>query len=840
MYKLRFRCNRPFLAVSVLVAVSVLILVIKCYPDCVMEVNLFFFAFLEVVVSMVVAYFVAENAPPSDFVRAALTVLLVTMLYGALGNLVSQTTMVLPDFAMLINYLQWIVMDIGGAVATFALYKVEPVSIYAPDSRLSGKTTEPKCAPETKSGPHLFAQSKAHMPSSASSDAQTSRLDSKEGMSASSLLNVLEKLINLKARTPKNEVLVQEITTAESEANSSQVTETTELKIEEKKSAPSPTRVVAQRKKTTSTFTKLQALSKSGTGALQKSLSGEAKEERDAEGLCSILDRLETSKFGDDELSAHSLFSGEHKVTPTDMASESERKGQTDDSPNAFPVRTTKETEHLDKSAVEPNLTNPVKPEIPLVPVVPTDKKTEPLCSEVIEPDKIDIGARLMGALSSLPKDTSLSPVVEAKLDKTQAAAVSASSETLAVKNKVSSEMDEKAETAKLPESQAYMEPSPKKSEASSVSTKVDSLTIGIVEEKETLLGSGVDGAIDDVFSNLVPQEALREVKDRVPIEEPKVVEDLTVSPQANLKEPNLVDEAGMAASEKALFDSGVDKEIEDIFSNLAPPEAQVDVSEAVLAKIRRVEEAQLSEDEAASSAQALPQAQKVQTKDPKTAPPSTQSAQSPAEVKEGSSANATTSEFEIPLTKASDFKPVQHEALREFGRLSAKSALPPAQCESTGTMKTIGKLLNEVQVVVKIIEAERTGTSFGAGLATARVVSAVKGEGIKLLLSQIDTYPEVIGSIIVGLDGLVIVSTLGEAMDKDMLGAMSVAVMGSSGLATKKLEVGQLKQMVLVSDSTITVLTDVDVGILAVFMETTAVDKIDGLLKAIHDTIHG
>lgn len=36
------------------------------------------------------------------------------------------------------------------------------------------------------------------------------------------------------------------------------------------------------------------------------------------------------------------------------------------------------------------------------------------------------------------------------------------------------------------------------------------------------------------------------------------------------------------------------------------------------------------------------------------------------------------------------------------------------------------------------------------------------------------------------------------------------------------------------------TVLTDVDVGILAVFMDRIDLTKIDGLLETIHKTIHG
>jgi hypothetical protein len=44
----------------------------------------------------------------------------------------------------------------------------------------------------------------------------------------------------------------------------------------------------------------------------------------------------------------------------------------------------------------------------------------------------------------------------------------------------------------------------------------------------------------------------------------------------------------------------------------------------------------------------------------------------------------------------------------------------------------------------------------------------------------------------------------------------------------------------VFITDSSITVLTDVEVGILAVLLDNLEINKIDGVLQTIHDTIHG
>lgn len=153
--------------------------------------------------------------------------------------------------------------------------------------------------------------------------------------------------------------------------------------------------------------------------------------------------------------------------------------------------------------------------------------------------------------------------------------------------------------------------------------------------------------------------------------------------------------------------------------------------------------------------------------------------------------------------------------------------------------MKTIGKLLIDVQAVENIIKTGESG-QIGKNLATARVISTMRGEGIQALLAKIDSYPGLAGSLVVGHDGLVVSATLPPELDRDAMGVLSVACVSTTNLGTRKLEIGKLRQMVLITDTTISVLTDVDVGILAVFMKSNDVSKIDGLLDTIHETIHG
>lgn len=207
----------------------------------------------------------------------------------------------------------------------------------------------------------------------------------------------------------------------------------------------------------------------------------------------------------------------------------------------------------------------------------------------------------------------------------------------------------------------------------------------------------------------------------------------------------------------------------------------------------------------------------------------------------------------ESPAPSAIDFSPSSPAAgavppaessstgkIKEFGKLSA-SAMKVDSGSEQGAMKSIGKQLLDVQAVENIIKAGETRQRIGSGLTTARVISAARGEGIKTLLSKIDTYEGVVGSLIVGHDGLVIASTLAPELDKDTLGALSTAMYSHLGIATDKLERGKLGQVLFrTQGDKLTVLTSVAVGILAVFADHTKTEEVDGLLKAIEVTVRG
>lgn len=185
--------------------------------------------------------------------------------------------------------------------------------------------------------------------------------------------------------------------------------------------------------------------------------------------------------------------------------------------------------------------------------------------------------------------------------------------------------------------------------------------------------------------------------------------------------------------------------------------------------------------------------------------------------------------------------KAAPSQEMKEFGKLSPNAAHNQETGQEQGSMKAIGRQLIDAQAVENIIKAGENRTKIGSGMTTARVISAARGEGIQTLLHKIDGYDGVIGSLIVGHDGLVIASTLKTGIDKEVMGAMCHAMHSHLDVATKKLAQGKLHQAIFLSpNAQLTVLTSVAVGILAVLSDETKPDQLDGLLSAIETTIHG
>jgi predicted regulator of Ras-like GTPase activity (Roadblock/LC7/MglB family) len=560
-------------------------------------------------------------------------------------------------------------------------------------------------------------------------------------------------------------------------------------------------RLQAMKRRNTSTFTKLQSLSASDQ---LRPATPEVVQESEPDSLKSLLDRLDEGTT-EAKVEAPVEEVKEPLEAPFELTIDFIFKAE--EAAKAAPVAEKKvEAEPAARSSVSERLTEH-KEEV----IVEAIDESDPIAS-------LDLSAKL-NDLDSEPEETA-TPEEQVAAPQEEAEEVEEEEEGGALfEGGVDSDIDNIFSNLAPPEAQMEVKDSPIAAKAEPASASIVDNQAGEEEDddeedKGVLFGDGVDQDIDNIFSNLAPPEAQKEVKDVLPAAKSE-----TKAAPAPVAEPEEEEEEEKS---EGLFGENLGEELDTIFSNLTSEE-QKEVTNETLNKVKKAGD----QDEKAEEKAPVKEEVKVEEK------PAVKEAakQAPEETK---------TEGEAAKPEAAKYKEV-----KEFGRLSGRSAnQPKTQSESVGTMKTIGKLLLDVQAVENIIKAGET-KKIGSGLSTAKVISAARGEGIKNILTAIDTYEGVTGSLIVGHDGLVIASTVGQGWDKDMLGALSTALLSTSNLATKKLEIGKLRQMVLLTELApdsykSTVLTDVDVGILAVFMDRIDLTKIDGLLETIHKTIHG
>jgi uncharacterized protein len=903
MYKLTSRRKR-YLFVLALAIFGALVVVLPSHnPDKTWTLSFFVLILIELVLSGLFAVLFYPKANPIQLVQIGLTISSFVVFLGGIGSIGSGVTRALPGGDIVISWVQLAIMNLGGVVSTLALWTlaVTKTVLEAP-SETEVNSNEVVARLKTES-----ARSRDKMPAFGDEDlAQNSAVRSSQSGIPSA--NPSASQSGMPAQRGSNSGQGMPAATA------------------------STTRLTSQGKKGSSTFTKLQALSASGTGSLQNSPGESLISEPD--GLKSILDRLDTPGAPANEAPAAPAA----KILDVPPASPPVRPTAPESKPSASLPGADKAPP---KSSISSRLVGVVTGNrIPSV--EPPEKIIEPPFQSAVSNLELDsIPTPAAEAEKAVVKEFSIADLESIPTPKV-AESKEAEGEPDLSKFDLDSiptpKVDAKAEVTHEPvEARAEPEAKPEvktggisstfaakanaiKSkfvgaggpEAKRSSTSLDAMKTDIANKKEealnptvkadappkepvtevvaevapepqeeaasNLFGKGVDNDLDDIFSGLAPAEAQREFDPSlVNKEEPPVVSEgeeapatgifgvkvdnevddifSTLAPAESLKEfkkpepePEHESEPVSAPVAKAerdgIFDESVNDELDDIFSNLAPAEAQMTVKDKE--RIAAQEESAEAMSEALPEAESEPESFAPEVAETAVVAQEESFAPQPQQPEESfEPVEAPQSESEgmmiNPVTK--------NKEVKEFGRLSSRAANVTGQAPPTvGTMKTIGKLLLDVQAIENIIKSGEEGT-IGAGLTNARVITAQRGEGIKALLAKIDSYDGVIGSLIVGHDGLVIAATVGTGMDKDILGALSTALLSTSNLATLKLDIGKLRQMVLLTEHgangtsakpVTTVLTDVEVGILAVFLDTQNLEQVDGLLVAIHETIHG
>lgn len=144
----------------------------------------------------------------------------------------------------------------------------------------------------------------------------------------------------------------------------------------------------------------------------------------------------------------------------------------------------------------------------------------------------------------------------------------------------------------------------------------------------------------------------------------------------------------------------------------------------------------------------------------------------------------------------------------------------------------SIGKMLVDQNALEEIIKKAEKGGK--AGLTTTQVITAVKGRSLDTLLVDINNVSGILGSIIVGKDGLVIANTMPENVDKDLVGALTSSLFTNIDNQVKKMKKGNLKRLTVETSSGLYILTEIEMGTLVVFGKEEQKVNLSDIYKSI------
>ena len=811
MYKLAIRRQRFFFLGTLLLCFGLVIFLPSHTADKVVKMPLLALLLAEIVIAAAFSSFCYRRTPAYEIIKAATIFLAICFAVGTIGNLTLQIYQPLSSGEVLISLIQLVIMNIGGFASTYALCELKPGPNYTP--------MEAAAADNVRTSKRRGYVSATRLPAQPASEDLNVASDSPVSLSAPSSSQTDKSAIPPGVASPSSSAL--ESTTSRTGKEASNAAPTRPQRFDQP-SSQTEQRITNQRiqvhsKRNTTTFTKLQALSVTHR-ELVPTQAGE-----ETPGLKSILDRLDEQADEADEANAANEAAA--VVAALEAAKTTEQlTTMATSQPVSKEQLTPTNKDALKRSNADSKLLGVVsRHRLPAL-----NPQTESLAAA----SQLTVASH-QGIADALSKQT-----VENRDTKTDELSdtygfPSAKEDDLPALIKTTTtgptppSVDESGQPIAEPElaqpepaQPEPAQPEPAQSEPAklfeaNLDDQVDEAFARLVPHeaqkevnlpstaKTDLIGADLDNQVDQAFSALVPPEAQREVSS---VSSPQSTTDQKEEPQPA----------------KGLFASALSDEIDDLFAQIAPEEAHRSVSDRQkIITSSNVESDQISFAPPSSKVEVSSFASNTEQ------PPATEETEYSID---GPMVNPVTNNMEV----------------KEFGRLSAKSASPKQQAP-TGTMKTIGKLLIDVQLIENII---KTGASEdrNPGFAGARIISAAKGEGIKVMLGKIDNFQDVAGCLIVGHDGLVIASTLGSAVDKDAVGALSSALLNTNNLTTLKLEIGQLKQIVMLTEyfdnntytPLTTILTDVEVGVLAVFLNTQRLNKLDEVMDLIHSTVYG
>lgn len=165
------------------------------------------------------------------------------------------------------------------------------------------------------------------------------------------------------------------------------------------------------------------------------------------------------------------------------------------------------------------------------------------------------------------------------------------------------------------------------------------------------------------------------------------------------------------------------------------------------------------------------------------------------------------------------------------IGKLDAG---PEKQETGSGRIAAIGKFLldqSDMEKLGKITGSEQSELKM-------RVLTLEASEDLQTLLKEIGTQQRVIGSVIVGHDGLLIANTMPEEVDAESIGVWSLGVYMNTEHVMKKMGHERVHQIVSRTPRGFVVIADFGGGLLVTITDGTDTDTLIPLMRKITDLV--
>lgn len=176
------------------------------------------------------------------------------------------------------------------------------------------------------------------------------------------------------------------------------------------------------------------------------------------------------------------------------------------------------------------------------------------------------------------------------------------------------------------------------------------------------------------------------------------------------------------------------------------------------------------------------------------------------------------------------------------------QSSMPPPKIEGigkldasadvaetgSGRIAAIGKFLldqKDLEKLSKITAADQQDIKM-------RILTLEASEDLQTLLSEIGGQEKVIGSVIVGHDGLLIANTMPEEVDAESIGVWALGVYMNTEHVTKKMGHERVHQVVSRTPRGYVVIADFGGGLLVTITEGTDTDTLIPLMRKITDLV--